>query len=456
MRTLRRQDHNARRLASASLGGAALLLAWACQPESPGKDRPQLQDAGFLRDDAALLDLGYRDQNPPEDTALDAGILADASDWPQAQASPDLLSLQVDGQCKNVALKVASEPTLISPVIGQAAQGRVAVYLRGAYFRLCARAQPALTGAATGPDLVTLQGQDPRGGNYVSQVEVRVQATPSPFAARVVAVDYGAGAGFGQADFPDIVLGRPLGAGPQAGSLDVLSLGAQGVITIDLGQWLIDGPGPDLLIFENAFAGFIEPGRISVSATGEIWYPWPCAAVAPYAGCAGLSPVLSHPDNSRDPSDPSEAGGDAFDLAEIGISQMRFVKIGDVAGQDLGGAAAGFDLDALAVVHGLPLALDQAQLLATGPQQLGIGECAALRLDLHDDEGEVWALPVLPELSAQPGETNLASFLAQGRWLCAQAPGLVTLTWTYGPLSSSLRVQLGESPVADGGPEREQ
>ncbi len=45
------------------------------------------------------------------------------------------------------------------------------------------------------------------------------------------------------------------------------------------------------------------------------------------------------------------AGGDAFDLAELGLSTARFVRIIDSGTSDYTGTSGGFDLDALAVVH---------------------------------------------------------------------------------------------------------
>jgi len=50
------------------------------------------------------------------------------------------------------------------------------------------------------------------------------------------------------------------------------------------------------------------------------------------------------------PLDAALSGGDAFDLAELGLERARFVKIQDVSG--LGAApSAGFDLDAVGIVN---------------------------------------------------------------------------------------------------------
>ena len=187
-------------------------------------------------------------------------------------------------------------------------------------------------------------------------------ATPAgpdgdPFAVEVVDFQPGEGAGFGQDRFPEVVLGPPHGGGERAGSLDVLSLGRGGAIVLRLGRAAVDGPGPDLLVFENPFrfpgGVFVEPGEVSVSDDGEVWATFPCDPSAPEAtGCAGVDPVLANVEtNDLDPTNPEQAGGDAFDLADVGLETARFVRIVDVGGEPgFGAPSEGFDLDALAVV----------------------------------------------------------------------------------------------------------
>jgi len=175
-------------------------------------------------------------------------------------------------------------------------------------------------------------------------------------------VDFAPGefAGFGQDVLPQVVLGGPRGAGPGQGGLDVLSLGREGTITLAFEDWIaVDGPGPDLLVFENPFPGWVEPGRVEVSADGESWVAFPCDGLdadGGYPGCAGVVPVLAHVDeNDLDPTDPDAAGGDAFDLADVGLAEARFIRItDDGTAPDFGyaGQAGGFDLDAVAVVNG--------------------------------------------------------------------------------------------------------
>ncbi len=179
------------------------------------------------------------------------------------------------------------------------------------------------------------------------------------FADRVVSFEPGDCAGFGEEALPDIVLGPPQGEGSSAGSTDVLSLGEQGSIVLafdDLQLW--DGEGPDLLVFENAFTGWSETGHVAVSQDGETWSEWPCDpedAAGGYPGCAGVQPVFASGVNDLDPTDPAQAGGDAFDLSELGVEQARYVRIRDSGHNPCSADTGGLDLDAVAVVHGVSI-----------------------------------------------------------------------------------------------------
>jgi len=179
-----------------------------------------------------------------------------------------------------------------------------------------------------------------------------------PFADAIVSFEPGPGNGFGQDSLPHVVLGPPVGGG-EIGSLHVLSLGEQGAIVLELSDiGLVDGPGVDLLVFENPFVGWVETGRVAVSQDGQTWHTWPCDehdANGGYPGCAGVERVWSTPDNGVDPTDPDEAGGDAFDLADLGVEHARYVRITDSGANTYDGETGGFDLDAIAVVNGEPL-----------------------------------------------------------------------------------------------------
>lgn len=187
----------------------------------------------------------------------------------------------------------------------------------------------------------------------------------SPFAQRVVSFTPGEFAGFGRDRLPGVVLGPPQGGGAIMGSLDVLSLGRRGEIVLEFGELGVrDGPGVDLLVFENPFGSFAETGLVAVSDDGQRWFEFPCDATNAadgYPGCAGVKPVFSTPDNGLSATDPAVAGGDGFDLATLGLGArgvdparflVRFVRIRDSGANYYGSLSGGFDLDAVAIVHG--------------------------------------------------------------------------------------------------------
>ena len=189
-------------------------------------------------------------------------------------------------------------------------------------------------------------------------------AKPDPYVDRVVEFQPGSGGGKGQDKLPQLVLGPPRGAGKLKAGTDVLSLGTAGVIVLEfVDNEVFDGPGPDLLIFENPFLedpgtnpdlGFFELAKVEVSADGQTWKEFPFDS-GTRKNCAGHHPVLANPDdNELSPTDPETAGGDSFDLKEVDLPMIRFVRITDL-GNKLGtGGTTGFDLDAIAAVHSRP------------------------------------------------------------------------------------------------------
>lgn len=181
-----------------------------------------------------------------------------------------------------------------------------------------------------------------------------------PFADEVVAFEPAQATNFGHDRLPEIVLGPP------GGLYDVASLGCDGEIVLGFDEpGIVDGPGVDLIVFENAFTtDFPEPGEVAVSEDGEQWFVFPCAPET-LEGCAGVTPTRAYPDSGLDPRDPTEAGGDGFDLAALADApeQVSFVRIRDRSSEywatqgqgpwcDPGQqGAGGFDLDAVVAVH---------------------------------------------------------------------------------------------------------
>ena len=184
-----------------------------------------------------------------------------------------------------------------------------------------------------------------------------------PYARSVESFEPGDGAGYNEQKLPDVALGPPGGKGNSAGSLDVVSLGAGGAIVLGFGdKALSDGPGPDLVVFENPFwpggdatQVYAELGEVSVSDDGKTWQTFPCDTVGDgqghFPGCAGVTPTLKYDPVALVPLDPAQTGGDAFDLADLGVSRARFVKIHDLETLEVAGTSTGFDLDAVGLVN---------------------------------------------------------------------------------------------------------
>lgn len=200
----------------------------------------------------------------------------------------------------------------------------------------------------------------PDGGTKTVDEDSGVKEVVPPYATKVVSFAPGKCAGFGASKMPNIVLGPPAGGGEDKGSTDVVSLGTGGEIVLSFEpNVLVDGPGPDLLVFENAFYAsgadkpFAEIAEVSVSEDGSTWHTFPCTATAyPWGSCAGWHTVSPEASSSLD---PAQAGGDPFDLADLGVSRARFVRIVDKGGMGCNPVSNpktnGFDLDAIAALH---------------------------------------------------------------------------------------------------------
>ena len=199
----------------------------------------------------------------------------------------------------------------------------------------------------------------------LAEEPVTTDTKPDPFVDNVVEFKQGQGGGFNADKLPDIVLGCPHGGGDVVGGADVLSLGLEGSITLEfVDNEVVDGEGVDLLVFENSIkpapnSGAVNPGydlaKVEVSEDGVTWKTFPFDT-ATRKGCAGHSPVYSNPDTDEgkdiSPTDPKKAGGEGFDIAELELKVVRFVRITDLGMSTLGGKTTkGFDLDAVAAVH---------------------------------------------------------------------------------------------------------
>ncbi len=214
------------------------------------------------------------------------------------------------------------------------------------------------------------------------------------------------GGGYGSAFVPANVTGPPDGRGtfsPAADPAHVLSLHARagspgsgldahgGAIILAFEDNIVESaPGEDFTVFENVFfingdanRRFMEPAIISVALFEDEWHRFPIDIVPP-AG-ASSTPVTMDPfyynrgfagrnaTTGGDPTDPRQSGGDSFDLDDLkipGLTWIRYIKIQstghNVLRDDFGGhpvlhtdtlgaldgaGSSGFDLDAVTAVH---------------------------------------------------------------------------------------------------------
>jgi len=223
----------------------------------------------------------------------------------------------------------------------------------------------------------------------------RAQATTDCFADRIVSLVIGTVSAPPATDTwePGIVLGPPGNATPTTGSLSVMSLGHGGQITLEFtDNEIVDGPGPDFIAFENPFfctavpltasdpySVFAEPGIVEASDDGVDFrmFPYDATALSQVTtlctdksllqrliGLMGITPSFTGnytiPDDPLvfDPAAPggvSGHGGDAFDLATVGLGRARFVRITD-PNLPIGipGASEGLDLDSVVALHSRP------------------------------------------------------------------------------------------------------
>ena len=146
----------------------------------------------------------------------------------------------------------------------------------------------------------------------------------------------------------------------EASESEVLSLGFGGEIIVgNSDNLIIDGEGADFTIFENVFKNpingrlFKEPAIVSISKDGVNYTEFPYDFES-LDGCAGTHPTYGNADYC----DSEVSGGDSFDLSEIGMDSIRYIKIKDITDQVKANenhkyfdfSLSGFDLDAV-VIH---------------------------------------------------------------------------------------------------------
>ncbi len=140
-----------------------------------------------------------------------------------------------------------------------------------------------------------------------------------------------------------------------------MSLGQFGFIILQFrDNVVVDGPGDDLVIFENVFitsadssdtTAFVEPAYVFLSKDGRFFfmYPFDTSDSNPYnwTGLAGIKPT----NYGADTSSPDVWMGDRFDLSTVGLDTVRFVLIADASHLCSSSLCSGFDLDAVGCIN---------------------------------------------------------------------------------------------------------
>ena len=159
------------------------------------------------------------------------------------------------------------------------------------------------------------------------------------------------------------------GGGLRSGGTDVYSLDLDGPRTeLVLGfsaHRIIDGDGPDFVVFENAFeiaggGNFMDPVIVEVSDDGEVFFEFPHTFAGTaydtdpdtWTGFAGIHPVLHDADDRRTPAvDDPEAGGDRFDLADVGLAEATHIRLRPASEFPADRVSDGPDIDAVYAIH---------------------------------------------------------------------------------------------------------
>jgi len=202
---------------------------------------------------------------------------------------------------------------------------------------------------------------------YLINISTVFTQYTSGFIDTVYSYKWGTGQNSGQdtAYFPKNIFGPPDSNAtdilPSNSPYQVCSIGIGGEIVVGFkGYEIVDGPGPDFTVFENPFLNpvtnkiFAEPGKISVSEDGIKFVDFPFDSLT-LKGCAGVTPTFG----KKNPLNPEESGGDKFDLADLHLNKIKYIKITDICRMILDNPKhpyydpiiSGFDLDAVAGLH---------------------------------------------------------------------------------------------------------
>jgi hypothetical protein len=135
--------------------------------------------------------------------------------------------------------------------------------------------------------------------------------------------------------FPQNIFGEPSKYAsetvPASSNEQIQSLGMDGEIIVGFNnKLLINGDEADFTIFENVFINpitggyFAEPAKVAVSRDGINYYEFKYDSNT-LKGLAGITPTYG----DKNSYNPEESGGDSFDLSDVGIDTIAYIKITD-------------------------------------------------------------------------------------------------------------------------------
>lgn len=182
-------------------------------------------------------------------------------------------------------------------------------------------------------------------------------------------------------------VGDSLSALGKAGENGIVSLGDGGLVILTFASPIINGAGADFAIFENSFSDhFLELAFVEVSSDGQHFVRFPAVCNLPTDTQIGAFDLKGDATKINNLAGKYRGGyGVPFDLAELSdsiglnlqnITHIRIVDaVGaidsnyasyDSRGQKINDPwptpfeSSGFDLDAVGVIHQLPLAIDDS------------------------------------------------------------------------------------------------
>lgn len=243
---------------------------------------------------------------------------------------------------------------------------------------------------------------------FTAQTEAQIEHS---YIDTVYSFTPGTGQNFGQSPefFPMNIFGAPAKEAseyiPASAESDVLSIGLDGEIIIGVKNKVIyDGEGDDFIIYENAFKNqatkkiFAEPALVAVSFDGVNYIEFPHDDWT-LEGCAGKTPT----NGGIDPFTHDSSGGDGFDIGELGLEQIRYIKIKDISmvvTKDenhpyyfIEAMVTGFDLDAVAckyVKSAEPALIhENVDYIRTYPNRISINSESDFEMQIFDIQGSL-------------------------------------------------------------------